>query len=183
MMKKILLIFLILFTNESNSFNIKKNRISVLIGDSNVGVISNTKGYNQTNIKTGLYKVGISTIDLISMLGKLNPDTTYNTVFVAIGTNDLYKTDNSIKLKKTIQNAFPRVKEIYVIWGSRGWGNVSLIDVKQQDIFYSKFEKNGYKVIKCTKGYFKNSYLAHTPNQPYQNYIIKQFILINLIYI
>jgi len=156
-------------------------RKSVLIGDSNVGVIKKTKGFKSVGVSIGPYKIGITTYGLIDILKNSKVDTTYNTIFVAIGTNDGYTTNNSIELRKQIIKIFPKTREIYVIWGSRGWGYVNNKTVKDEDTFYSKFEKNGYKVIKSTDGYFISDDLAHTPNQEYHRYIINQFRIINKI--
>ena len=183
-MKKILpLLVLLLFCSN----NIKKEHYtrrdkksethtskSILIGDSNVGVIKLTNGFKSSGVDIGPYKSGITTSGLIDILGQSVIDTSHNIIFVAIGTNDIYQTNNSSYLKKQIKIKYPRVSDIYVIWGSRGWGGVKNITIVDQDLFYNRFEFNRFKVIRITSGNFKNDTLAHTPNQKYQLEIVEK---------
>lgn len=153
-------------------------RKSIIIGDSNVDVIKATKGI-KSNIKiSNIRKVGISSIGLVDMLRKSKIDTLYNTIFVAIGTNDNYNIDYSLKLKSEITRIFPNTKEMYVIYGSRGWGSVTNKTEKNQQDYYNKFKTNGFKVIK-SNGYFVNCLSAHTPNTRYFNTIVKEMNRIN----
>ena len=157
------------------SFNITEKLNGVLIGDSNVGVIKRTRGFNNiVNLSLGPYKGGISTQGLIDKLKTSKRDNRYNIVFVAIGTNDGYRTDFSKSLMKQIKRTYPNVRDVYVIWGSRGWGGVRHKEISHQETFYKKFEDNGFKVIKVTSGYFPSDALAHSSNQKYQIEIIEE---------
>lgn len=168
-----IIFFIPLYSKDTN------NRVkSVLIGDSNVGVIKYTKGFSSSGVFLGPYKGGINTQGLINKLKLSKIDKTYNTVFVAIGTNDGYKTDLSKSLLIQIKKTYPNVKNVYVIWGSRGWGGVKNKKISHQECFYKRFEENGFKIIKITNGYFPSDALAHSANQSYQIEIIKEMVRI-----
>ena len=107
-------------TNQTEEMIVK----SILIGDSNVGVIKKTDGFKSSGIDIGPHKSGITTAGLIELLAQSPIDTIHNVVFVAIGTNDIYQTNNSNNLKQQIRKTYTKVKNTYVIWGSRGWGGV-----------------------------------------------------------
>ena len=147
---------------------------AILIGDSNVSCIKKTKGFKELDITVGKNKSGINTDQLISLLNTASPDDQIEVVFIAIGTNDGYSGDSSLKLKNKLNEIYPNNKELYVIWGSRGWGGVKNKTLTDQEKFYKKFEKNGFKVIKSTLGFFKTDELAHTCGQDYHKDIIKQ---------
>ena len=158
-----------------------KCRKSILIGDSNVGVIKSTPGFYKTNTKVGTYKGGINTNQLIQRLKSVKVDTTINCIFVAIGTNDGYIGSPSSKLRLELNRVYPNAKELYVIYGSRGWGGVKYCTLKQQDDFYHKFELNGFKLIRITTGYFPNDKFAHSFNQSFFKDIIKRIGEINFL--
>lgn len=137
---------------------------SILIGDSNVKTIKSTKGFNETGIKIGKYKSGINTLGLISLLKSEKVDSGITTIFIAIGTNDGYMGDYSLKLRLQLNKTYPNAKKLYVIWGSRGWSGIKFKTIEQQESYYKKFEYSGFQVIKVTSGYFPTDKLAHTAN-------------------
>jgi len=151
-----------------------KAKNSILIGDSNVKTIKSTKGFNETGVKVGKYKSSISTIGLINLLKSEKVDSNITTIFIAIGTNDVYMGDHSLKLRLQLNKTYPNAKNLYVIWGSRGWSGVKFKTVEQQEAYYKRFEYSGFKVIKVTSGNFPTDRLAHTANQKYQLEIIEK---------
>ena len=70
-------------------------------------------------------------------------------------------------------------QSLYVIYGSRGWGGVKYSTIKDQDVFYNKFEANGFKSIRLTNGYFVNDKLAHSANQQFFKDIVQKLGEIN----
>lgn len=123
---------------------------SILIGDSNVNVISHSTGFPP--IKIGPHKGGITSNELISMLDTSPKDYHILTSFVAIGTNDCYKVtdENSLLLMKKIKYHYPNVKKVYIIWGSLGWGGVKNKTACDQKIYYDRYVKNGFIPINPT---------------------------------
>ena len=166
------------FTNNTNPRESRPNKKSILIGDSNVSVIKSTRGFREGGINPTVWRVGISTRKLIGMLRGTKPDSSITTVFVAIGTNDGYIGDISSNLKLQLIKTYPNAKELYVIWGSRGWGGVKHSTVDQQSRFYRKFEESGFKQIRVTTGQFSNSNSAHLPNSPFFLEIVNKITLI-----
>lgn len=160
--------------------NIKKqiSRKSIIIGDSNVDVIKSTKGMDTSISISKIRKSGISSIGLIDLLKRSKIDTVYNTIFVAIGTNDNYNIDYSLKLKAEIYRVFPNTKEIYVIYGTRGWGSVTNKTERNQNDYYNKYKNNGFKIVK-SNGYFTTCLSAHTPNSKYFINIVNKINKIN----
>jgi len=156
-----------------------KPKNPILIGDSNVKTIKSTKGFNETDVKVGKYKSGISTIGLINLLKSEKVDSNITTIFIAIGTNDGYMGDPSLKLRLQLNKIYPNAKNLYVIWGSRGWSGVKFKTVEQQEAYYKKFQYSGFKIIKVTSGNFSTDKLAHTANQKYQLEIIEKIKNLN----
>ena len=169
-MKYILFIFLFIF-----SFNTYGK--GILIGDSNVKVISATTGFKNLNLKIGVNRKGINTTQLTKLLNNSKVDNSINQVFIAIGTNDSYVPTDTRALYNKVHKLYPNSK-IYVIWGSRGWGNNRHKTINDEQKFYDIFSNNGFLQLKITNGYFKNEILAHTPNQSYQLSIINSIKLI-----
>ena len=150
---------------------------NILLGDSNVGVIAKTSGFGSLNLIIGVNKTGINTIELANMLKTVKIDTSVKKVFVAIGTNDLYVTNSSNILKAILLKKYPNAI-LYVIWGSRGWGQDKYKTIYNEENFYNNFAKNGFIEIRVTNGYFKTEKSAHTPTQKYHYYIIKMIHII-----
>lgn len=156
-----------------------KTKSTILIGDSNVKTIKSTKGFNETGVKVGKYKSGTSTIGLINLIKSEKVDSNITTIFIAIGTNDGYMEDHSLKLRLQLNKTYPNAKNLYVIWGSRGWSGVKFKTIEQQESFYSKFEYSGFNIIKVTSGNFSTDKLAHIANQKYQFEIIEKIKNLN----
>lgn len=176
-MKKLLFLLIILLFCSNQLINHKTNNSghnkSILIGDSNVNVLSKTKGFSSLGVDIGPYKSGLTTIGLIDLIGKSNIDTIHTIIFIEIGTNENnYQSNNSESLHKVIRKVYPKSSELYVIWGTRGWGRNKETSIVDQDLFYNRFEFHRFKVIRVTSGYFKTDTLAHTPNQKYQLEVI-----------
>jgi len=144
----------------------------ILIGDSKVGGIKSTKGFNKLNLQVGFFKPGINTEQLINLLDNISVDSTINCVVVSIGTNDGYKGDKSKLLKGKLFEVYPNLVKLFVIRGSIGWGSVKNKSTKDQDSFYSKFQLNGFELIKINNCVIPSDKLAHTPNTPYYQEII-----------
>lgn len=190
MIRKIFLSLIFFFTlisctddSDTEFLNFVNNKISqqriqipnsILIGDSKVGCLRRTDGFKNLDIRIGKNKSGINTSGLIQLLNNQQIDTTIQNVFISIGTNDGYKGNPSENLKSKIKTVFPRVSKMWVIWGSRGWGNIKNTTIQQQELFYKQFVKNGFGEIKTTAGYFTTDELAHTCNQKYHKEIIEQ---------
>lgn len=158
--------------------NIPVNKIivqkSILIGDSNVSSIKLSNGFGDLGVKVGPNKVGITTKGLSEIVKKTTMDESVTKVFVAIGTNDAYHTNDSKMLMSCIRMTYPNVEEVWVIWGSVGWGSNVRINIDQVKKFYQKFNENGFKIIEIENNYFRNDVDAHRANAKYQIEIIKK---------
>lgn len=146
----------------------------ILIGDSNVASIKVSSGFSKLDVKVGPNKVGITTKGLSEILRKNSIDESVKIVFVVIGTNDAYKTDDSKILMSSIRKIYPNTEDVWVIWGSIGWGSNKRISYNQVKSFYDKFNKNGFRVIEIQNNYFSNDTDAHRPNTKYQKEIIQK---------
>lgn len=138
---------------------------SIIIGDSQTPLIQkNSKKLEPVSTEGKLWKVGWSLNKLNRAIQDLKPDEGQNgvfitNVFICIGTNDGYSQykveEGTSKGKKLIpifienvKKAFPKAK-LYVIKGSKGWGNLASIqDIDTKiDKYYSEFSKEGVTVL------------------------------------
>ena len=152
---------------------------SILIGDSNVFTIKATTGFQDLGVGVGFAKSGINTKQLAEYIRRQEVDTNVLQIFVAIGTNDAYRGENSKVLWAQIRRVYPKADSIWVIWGSRGWGSTRNCSPKDQELFYQKFSNVGFNQIPIYENYFPTDALAHKPNQKYQLEIVKKIAAIN----
>lgn len=144
-MKKFLIILLVLIINTYNS------QQHILIGDSQTFYIK--KHTKEVHQKKSLCKVGIGVTALNKLLQKEKIDKNITNVVVSIGVNDYYKTsENALNaLQKLLKRKYPNAR-IYVIKGSRGWGNVKNLTERDVDSYYNWFREHKMYVLKNSIG-------------------------------
>ena len=173
----------------------------MFIGDSNVAVIANSDGYGELynlGLRLGVHQMGLSSAGLYRSLFKVKRDFNIDKVFIAIGTNDCYireykingqliSNDYSSAIKNRLKYLYPNAKNLYIIWGTIGWGGTRYCKPKNQLFYYHMYVKNGFIPINPTPydydyhskdihviQYAPDDMAAHTKNSPYVKYIIKE---------
>lgn len=144
-MKKFLIILLILIINTYNS------QQHILIGDSQTFYIK--KHTKEVHQKKSLCKVGIGVNTLNKLLQREKITGNIENVVVSIGVNDYYKTSKNVlnTLQKLLKRKYPNAR-IYVIKGSRGWGNVKNLTERDVDNYYNWFSEHKMYVLKNSIG-------------------------------
>lgn len=144
-MRKILITLLLIVVNLYNS------QQHILIGDSQTFYIK--KHTKEVHQKKSLCKVGIGVNTLNKLLQKEKIDKNIVNVVLSIGVNDYYKTsENTLStLQKLLKSKYPNAK-IYVIKGSRGWGNVKTVTEGEIDKYYNWFREHKMYVLKNSIG-------------------------------
>lgn len=144
-MRKILITLLLIVGNLYNS------QQHILIGDSQTFYIK--KYTKEVHQKKSLCKVGIGVTTLNKLLQREKITGNITNVVVSIGVNDYYKTsENALNtLQKLLKRKYPNAR-IYVIKGSRGWGNVKNLTERDVDSYYNWFREHKMYVLKNSIG-------------------------------
>lgn len=144
-MRKILITLLLIVVNLYNS------QQHILIGDSQTFYIK--KHTKEVHQKKSLCKVGIGVTALNKLLQREKITGNITNVVVSIGVNDYYKTsENELNtLQKLLKRKYPNAR-IYVIKGSRGWGNVKNLTERDVDNYYNWFREHKMYVLKNSIG-------------------------------
>lgn len=144
-MRKILITLLLIVVNLYNS------QQHILIGDSQTFYIK--KHTKEVHQKKSLCKVGIGVTTLNKLLQREKITGNITNVVVSIGVNDYYKTsENELNtLQKLLKRKYPNAR-IYVIKGSRGWGNVKNLTERDVGNYYNWFREHKMYVLKNSIG-------------------------------
>ena len=144
-MRKILTVILLTVASLYNS------QQHILIGDSQTFYIK--KHTKEVHQKKSLCKVGIGVNTLNKLLQKEKIDKNIANVVISIGVNDYYKTsENALNiLQKLLKSKYPNAR-IYIIKGSRGWGNVKNLTEREVDNYYNWFREHKMYVLKNSIG-------------------------------
>lgn len=143
-MKTLLLFLSLIATINATSSNL-------LVGDSQTASIAaNSK---LVVLESLLCKNGCNVSDLIVLLESYTENVDAKNVFISIGTNSGFSSDDNIeRLIKKLTDKFPKAK-FFVIKGSYGWGNNKNIIEDTLEDYYLRFWYLRVKIVHTGIGY------------------------------
>ena len=146
----------------------KKNKFigrNIIIGDSHaVGISKLLKNVEKSTCAVGGWMVN----NLIQCISNQPVQTDVANVFISIGTNGLYSSNDKIEqLIQLLQQKFPNAT-FYVYGGSYGWsGSMTNSQVEsRRNQYYKRFSDKSVILLKNGLGYFKTDAEAHSINTP-----------------